>query len=81
MDERDDQSVLAKAWRISVLLKRDIFSTIECGHFRTAAGEVEAVLRRLDEVPWREQFQAFVRRIFHRQLRKIMRQSRHSVKL
>jgi predicted Ser/Thr protein kinase len=52
MNERDDRSVLAEAWRSSVLLKRDIFSTIERGHFRTAAGEVEAVLRRLDEVPW-----------------------------
>ena len=52
MNERDDQSVLAKAWRSGVLLKRDIFSTIERGHFRTEAGEVEAVLRRLDEVPW-----------------------------
>ena len=52
MDEREDQSVLAQAWRSSVLLKRDIFSTIERGHFRTGAGEAEAVLRRLDEVPW-----------------------------
>ena len=52
MNERDDRSVLAEAWRSSVLLKRDIFSTIERGHFRTEAGEVEAVLRRLDEVPW-----------------------------
>ena len=52
MNERDDRSVLAEAWRSSVLLKRDIFSTIERGRFRTAAGEVEAVLRRLDEVPW-----------------------------
>src|SRR5271170_833228 len=52
MKDRKDQSVLAQAWRGGVLLKRDIFSTIERGHFRTEAGEVEAVLRRLDEVPW-----------------------------
>ena len=30
------------------MLKRDVFSTIERGRFRTAAGEVDAVLRRLD---------------------------------
>ncbi len=39
-------------WRSDVVLKRDVFSTIERGRFRTDAGEVEAVLRRLDEVPW-----------------------------
>jgi hypothetical protein len=38
-------------WRGDVVLKRDIFSTIERGRFRTGAGEVDAVLRRLDEVP------------------------------
>jgi hypothetical protein len=48
----EDQLVLSEAWRSGVLLKRDIFSTIERGHFRTEAGEVEAVLRRLDGVPW-----------------------------
>src|SRR5271154_7147476 len=52
MNERDDESVLAEAWRSGVLLERDIFSTIERGHSRAEAGEVEAVLRRLDEVPW-----------------------------
>ncbi len=35
-----------------VVLKRDVFSTIERGRFRTDAGDVDAVLRRLDEVPW-----------------------------
>jgi len=34
------------------VLKRDVFSTIERGHLRTDAGEVEAVLRRIDQVPW-----------------------------
>jgi hypothetical protein len=43
---------LAGRWRSSVVLKRDIFSTIERGRFRTDAGEVEAVLRCLDAVPW-----------------------------
>jgi hypothetical protein len=35
-----------------VVLKRDVFSTVERGRFATPSGEVEAVLRRLDEVPW-----------------------------
>jgi len=39
-------------WRGSVVLKRDVFSTIERGRFRTETGEVDAVLRRLDQVPW-----------------------------
>lgn len=34
------------------MLKRDIFSTIERGRFRIDGGEVDAVLRRLDGVPW-----------------------------
>jgi len=43
---------LTQRWRSDVVLKRDVFSTIERGHFLTDGGEVEAVLRRLDEVPW-----------------------------
>ena len=39
-------------WSSGVVLKRDVFSTIERGRFRTDAGEVDAVLRRLDGVPW-----------------------------
>ncbi len=35
-----------------MVLKRDLLSTIERGRFVTPAGEVEAVLRRIDEVPW-----------------------------
>jgi predicted Ser/Thr protein kinase len=45
-------SVLDGRWRGEVVLKRDVFSTIERGYFRTEGGEVEAVLRRIDEVPW-----------------------------
>ena len=29
----------------------DVFSTVERGHFRTDGSEVEAVLRRLDQIP------------------------------
>jgi hypothetical protein len=43
---------LAGRWQTAVVLKRDVFSTVERGTFRTATGEVAAVMRRLDEVPW-----------------------------
>jgi hypothetical protein len=43
---------LGGRWRDGVVLKRDVFSTIERGRFRTDTGEVDAVLRRLDQVPW-----------------------------
>ena len=52
VEENDDLPELARRWRSQVVLKRDVFSTIERGRFRTASGEVEAVLRRLDDVPW-----------------------------
>jgi hypothetical protein len=39
-------------WTSGVVLKRDVFSTVERGRFRSDAGEVEAVLRRIDEAPW-----------------------------
>ena len=50
MNEYPDE--LGGRWRGGVVLKRDVFSTIERGHYRTDAGEVEAVLRRIDQVPW-----------------------------
>ena len=43
---------LGGRWRSTTVLKRDVFSTIERGRFRTERGEVDAVLRHLDEVPW-----------------------------
>src|SRR6267154_762260 len=49
---KDDAAVLSARWTEGVLLKRDVFSTVERGRFRSDAGEVDAVLRRLDEVPW-----------------------------
>jgi acyl-CoA synthetase (AMP-forming)/AMP-acid ligase II len=39
-------------WCGQVVLKRDVFSTVERGRFTTPQGEVEAVLRRIDAVPW-----------------------------
>jgi hypothetical protein len=49
---KDDDAVLSAQWTEGVLLKRDVFSTVERGRFRSEAGEVDAVLRRLDQVPW-----------------------------
>jgi hypothetical protein len=49
---KDDAAALASRWNEGVLLKRDVFSTVERGRFRSDNGEVDAVLRRLDEVPW-----------------------------
>jgi predicted Ser/Thr protein kinase len=48
---KDDAATLSARWREGVLLKRDVFSTVERGRFRGDAGEVDAVLRRLDQVP------------------------------
>ncbi len=49
---RDDAEVLSARWTEGVLLKRDVFSTVERGRFRKADGDVDAVLRRIDQVPW-----------------------------
>jgi acyl-CoA synthetase (AMP-forming)/AMP-acid ligase II len=49
---RDDATTLAARWTEGVLLKRDVFSTVERGRFRSSSGEVDAVLRRIDQVPW-----------------------------
>jgi predicted Ser/Thr protein kinase len=49
---KHDAEVLSAHWIEGVLLKRDVFSTVERGRFRDRGGEVDAVLRRLDAVPW-----------------------------
>lgn len=49
---KTDSALLSARWSEGVLLKRDVFSTVERGRFKSDAGEVDAVLRRLDEVPW-----------------------------
>src|SRR5438105_8967888 len=43
---------IAGRWRPELVLKRDVFSTVERGRFAMPQGEVDAVLRRLDSVPW-----------------------------
>jgi hypothetical protein len=49
---RADAALLKARWTDGVLLKRDVFSTVERGRFQCNGGSVDAVLRRLDEVPW-----------------------------
>jgi acyl-CoA synthetase (AMP-forming)/AMP-acid ligase II len=49
---RDDAEILSAQWTEGVLLKRDVFSSVERGRFRTPDGEVDAILRRIDQVPW-----------------------------
>src|SRR3954449_4561152 len=52
-DDRDDAPVeLADRWHRSVVLKRDIFSIVERGTYRGPDGDVDAVVRRIDQVPW-----------------------------
>jgi hypothetical protein len=48
---REDAATLSARWTEGVLLKRDVFSTVERGRFRDEAGDDDAVLRRLDQVP------------------------------
>src|SRR5258705_6037802 len=48
---KDDAAILSARWHEGVLLKRDVFSTVERGRFKSDSGEVDAVLRRLDQVP------------------------------
>jgi len=68
---KDDAAVLSARWTEGVLLKRDVFSTVERGRFRSPEGEVEAVLRRLDRVPWWSYLPA--RHLFARERRALAR--------
>jgi predicted Ser/Thr protein kinase len=49
---RSDAAILSAQWTEGVLLKRDVFSSVERGRFRDTIGEVDAILRRIDQVPW-----------------------------
>jgi len=64
-------SEIADRWQTDVVLKRDVFSTVERGRFRTAEYEVEAVLRRIDEVPWWSR--PVARHLFTRESRALQR--------
>lgn len=65
MNEYPDE--LGDRWQSGVVLKRDVFSTIERGRFRTDKGEADAVLRRIDQVPWWSRVLA--RELFRRERR------------
>ena len=45
-----DAAILSTRWAEGVLLKRDVFSSVERGHFRDETGDADAVLRRIDQV-------------------------------
>jgi hypothetical protein len=52
-DEHDAAPAeLGERWHRSVVLKRDIFSIVERGTYRGPDGDVDAVARRIDQVPW-----------------------------
>src|SRR5258708_5499364 len=68
---QDDAAVLSARWTEGVLLKRDVFSTVERGRFRSLDGEVDAVLRRLDQAPWWSYIPA--RHLFARERRALAR--------
>jgi hypothetical protein len=65
----DTPTALGDRWRTQVTLKRDVFSTVERGKFVTPDGEVDAVLRRIDEVPWWSR--ALARHLFRREVRSL----------
>jgi serine/threonine protein kinase len=47
-----DEADLKNLWQDGVLLKRDVFSSVIRGRFKTNCGDVDAVLRRIDLTPW-----------------------------
>ncbi len=71
MVEAGHSNTLDGRWRGEVVLKRDVFSTIERGHFSSEDGDVEAVLRRIDGVPWWSK--ALAHLLFRRERRALAR--------
>ncbi len=51
-DHDDVPAELSGRWRRSVVLKRDVFSIVERGMYNGPDGDVDAVVRRIDDVPW-----------------------------
>ena len=66
-EQPDIPAELAGKWTPAVVLKRDVFSTVERGRFATPDGERDAVLRRIDRVPWWSY--ALARHLFMRERR------------
>jgi serine/threonine protein kinase len=62
---------LSRRWQGATVLKRDLFSTIERGRYRTGGGDVDAVLRRIDETPWYSRLLAKI--LFEREVRALKR--------
>ena len=56
---KGDAAILSARWTEGVLLKRDVFSTVERGHFRAPGAKVDAVLRRIDRMQRRNRWLAF----------------------
>jgi len=52
MQDADLPAELAGRWTTTVVLKRDVFSTVERGTFHTGSEVIPGVLRRIDQVPW-----------------------------
>src|ERR1043166_10208374 len=50
--DNDVPAELAGRWRRAVVLKRDVFSVVERGTFAGPNGNADAVVRRIDDVPW-----------------------------
>ncbi len=49
---RSALSAIEGRWQAGHVLKQDVFSTVERGRFTSPAGEVDAIVRHLDDVPW-----------------------------
>ncbi len=67
MTKGEGREELGDRWHGEVVLKRDIFSTSERGRYRAEDGEVDAVLRRIDGVPW--WIRGLTRELFRREHR------------
>lgn len=64
-------------FRSGVVLKRDVFSTVERGMFESPDGPLEAVLRRTDLVPWWSLGLAL--HFLHREARALAAAGRHRI--
>ncbi|HXW24031.1 MAG TPA: serine/threonine protein kinase [Xanthobacteraceae bacterium] len=52
MDASKSRDEFAGRWRPAVVLKHDLLSTVERGRFLGPDGDADAVMRRIDRVPW-----------------------------
>lgn len=66
-ETKANDNPLEGRWRNGVVLKRDVFSTIERGVFVSTHGDADAILRHLGEVPWWSR--PLARHLFNREAR------------